>query len=249
MNEQQLQLVGDGPDRVRWSEFDADFRPRAVVRQGLGALRLFDSRGRLLDAPTADPSSIWDPCAGAGVFGSVARELFPDTLLVGSDARREELPHLEHNYHHAAIAEFAAGYLLAPQRPAWIVTNPPWSLWPELVESVWPMVELGTTLALLGPIGWGASFEHAEGLETMLKRRPVAELRIPERIRFRRGINPKNGKPYGSDHRKCAWWVFKRQARPKKSAMLLQWTTYVLPKMRDADYEWTVRPGTEYLAA
>lgn len=244
MNSEQLQIVGDGYDRVRWSEFDADFTPRAVVRQGLGALRLFDNRGRLLDAPAADPASIWDPSAGAGVFGSVAREIFPDTELVGTEPRIEERPHLEHNYDHHVIAEFAAGYPLAPARPSWIVTNPPWSRWTELVEFVWPLVELGTTLALLGPIGWGASFEAAEGLDTMLRCPPVAELRIPERIKFRRGTNPRNGKPYTSDHRKCAWWVFKRRARPKKSAMLLHWNTYVLPKMRSADYEWTVRPGT-----
>lgn len=244
---EQLQLVEDGPDRDRWSDFDADFTPPGVIRQGLAALQLLDRRGRMLDRATATPGAIWDPCAGSGAFGMVARSMFLDSVLVATEPRLEERPHLEHHYHHVCMGEFAAGWpVLAPARPSWIVTNPPWSRWTELVERAWPLVEAGALLALLGPVGWGSSFEPADGLEVLHRCRPVAELRIPHRIKFRRGTNPRTGQPYGSDHRKCAWWVFMRQ--PARRPKLLRWSTYVLPLLPKADYEWIVRPGTEYLS-
>lgn len=244
MRHEQLQLVDDGPDRARWSEFDADFTPAPVVRQGLGVLQLLDRRGRLGVQPGPEPHTIWDPCAGAGVFGMVGRSMFPAAKLVATEPRSEEHVHLERHYHHVATADFQAGYpLAAPARPSWIATNPPWSLWTELVELVWPLVEQGSLLALLGPAAWGSSFEPADGLATLMRCRPIAEFRIPHRIKFRRGINPRSGEPYGSDHRKCAWWVFQRQA--KRSSALLSWPTYVLPLMPKPAYEWIVRPGTE----
>jgi len=244
---EQLAWSMDGPDRARWSAYDADFTPVGVARQGLAAVQLFDARGRPIERPRPAPASIWDPAAGAGGFGQVAREMFPDTVLVATEVRGEERPHLEHHYDHVSIGEFAAGYPIAG-RPSLVITNPPWSAWTELVELVSPMIEAGSVLSLLGPVSWCSSFEPAGGLDVMSRiGAPMLELRIPERIKFRRGINPRNGQPYGSDNRMCAWWVWMR--RPKrKPKQLLQWSTFVLPRLPKAEYEWIVRPGTEYLA-
>lgn len=242
--------LGDGigePDRERWADHDADFTPPAVVRQGLQAI------ARELGTPTR----LWDPCAGAGVFGQVARDLYGDRIRMhATELRVEELEHLERHYDSVTIGDALEDEQSAIERvlelsPDTVATNPAWNVWTSIAEVGLANLRLGGWMALLGPVAWGSSFEPAEGLDFMVAHPPVLELRIPGRIRYRTGVNPRTGRPYGSDHRKCAWWVWLRgesaainHARAACRTSIVAWSTAVLPPLPAEALRWTTRPGT-----
>lgn len=242
-------LFGDAPDRDRWADHDADFTPPLVVRQGLTAI------ASLLGMP----SRVWDPAAGAGIFGQVAGSLWRAKLedlgvplqLYANEVREEERPHLARHYDTIAIADATTSPACADRSVAAVATNPPWNLWPSIARAGLRALDHRGWMALLGPVSWGASFEGAEALDLFVETPPILELRIPGRIRYRTGTNPRTGRAYGSDHRKCAWWVWAPDARElvrsavagMRPAAIAHWTTAVLPALPAEALRWTVRPG------
>lgn len=237
----QGDLLGDQPDRERWAAHDADFTPRGVVRQGLGLVARLSGRPRL---------TMLDPCAGAGVFGMVAREVLPAAQRFGIEAREEEREHVARWYPHGfVLGRFQdAGSPIAYGLDL-IATNPPFDQWAELLAWALGRVAPGGFVLLLGLTTWGNSDEPSERADVMRKHRPLLEARIHGRIRFRTGTNPANGKPYGTDSRKYSWWVWQRDAVLSAFEGLPTWHTTILPALPKADREWKVRPGTEELAA
>lgn len=230
----QLQIEGVEDVRARWAAFDACFTPEAIVEQGLQWAE-WHSLIRVL--------RVLDPCAGAGVFGKVARRLWPDAMVVGNEPRREEHEHLLRHYstwEHETAQEFARVSLLTypDLRYELIATNPPWgecdaaANWGDIFDAVWPLVAECGLLMLLGPSTWGHSDESSECARVFDAHVPAYQLRIRGRIAFNGGS--------GTDNRKCSWWVWCNDGVARDST-----TMVTLPALPAEARRWTVRPGTE----
>lgn len=233
-----------GPDLERLREFDADFTPTPVVRQVLEHLR---------DAFHLNPRTMLDPCAGAGVFGMVAREVWPGCKRFGIEVRVEELQELLRHYDDHALEPCEK--LLADPTAPWlmdwhggggfdlIITNPAFSLWPNIVPKMLQLLNSGGYLVLLGLCD--VLLRGEAGLDLAQSRPPWWELAIPGAIGFRGpGINPKNGKPWGTDQRSYSWEVWHADSQlegPGGPA----WYREPLPRLPAADRRWVVKPGTE----
>jgi hypothetical protein len=220
----QLQIEGIENERERWAEYDACFTPRSVVHQALSRLRSYvrlpKRHGRLLD-----------PSAGAGVFGQVARAVFPCWNLVGIEPRVEERPYLEHHYDHVVCTTAQRFATDAPFFDV-VASNPPWWCWGEVFDAVWPLVLEGGVLAFLGPSTWGHSDEASECVDVFERVCPAYQWRVRGRIAFNGGS--------GTDNRKCSWWVFVRDSIARTG-----WLTENLPALPPEARRWTTRPGTE----
>lgn len=222
----QLELGGMPDPRPRWAEYDACFTPPAVVEQLFVALRSIvdvPRRGRLLD-----------PCAGAGVFGMVARRRLRAWEIVAVEPREEERAHLEQHYD-TVVTGTAQAYGQAAHDSQFfdiVCTNPPWWCWGDIFDAVWPLVIEGGALALLGPSTWGHSDEASERIDVFERVTPAHQLRVRGRIAF-------NGSA-GTDNRKCSWWLWRNDGVARDS-----WTTLTLPALPAEARRWTTRPGTE----
>lgn len=241
------------PDRERWAEHSADFTPRPVIRQGgRAAVEIL----QIASASVPRPRTIWDPCAGAGAFAAELRNLpaFAGARWVATEMRPEEEPHLRRHYDEVIIGDACEVTRLQIGAPIDLtITNPAWSTtWPKVLRHA---VELGSRhVVFLGPISWGSSNEAAEALDVLRDIRPTALARIPGRIRFRTGINPRTNARYSADNRKCGWWMFDVLSPPPlvqiaaedgSSQLCPRWDDIVLPELPKGDREWSVRPGTE----
>lgn len=236
MNQAGFGFDDGGPDLERLREFDADFTPTPVVRQVL--LHLRDEMG-------LRPRTMLDPCAGGGVFGMVAREVWPHCLRVAIEPREEELDNLLNHYDF--VRRGGVESLETEHVVGWtegigfdlIVTNPAFSLWPGIVDDLVPNLSRFGHLVLLGLCD--VLLRGEAGLEVATRRPPSNELPIPGAIGFRGpGINPKNGKPWGTDQRSYSWWDWR-----KHDGLQPCWLRDPLPRLPSADRRWTVKPGTE----
>lgn len=240
-----MMLFDEGPDRDRWAAHDADFTPLPVIRQGLSCvLRLV----QYFSEESYKPVAACDPAAGAGAFGVVFRELLaPFCQTTGIEVREEERAHVERNYDIAVIGSFeSAVHDVALDL---VATNPPWGTrWPQIARAVIPRARV---VALLGPTTWGHSDEPAEALDLFEQHPPWCCLRVPGRVQFRTGTNPRTGTKYSADNRKVAWWVWIDDAIPLVRNVgyvvpdMPAFATITLPRLPKEDRRWTVRPGTE----
>lgn len=234
------------PDQERLRSFDADFTPEPVVAQFLGTLR---DRG-------LEPKCILDPAAGAGVFGKVARELWPNASIEAIEPRKEEAQHLERYYdivHHVEFEEAVRRGLLwcvrgmRPPRFDLIATNPPFSLWRDFVAESMPLIWTGH-LALLGLTSWGARSE--DGYELFELSPPDRQSRIPGTINFRGpGVNPDSGKKWTADSRDYCWWQWavvggRLRDRDPEDRSTMDWKSENLPRLPGHDRRWKTKPGT-----
>lgn len=230
---EQLRIDGVEDVRERWAAWEACFTPPAVVDQGW--------RWLIAHHPVRVPK-VLDPCAGAGVFGMVAKRLFTH-VGIGLEPRVEEKEHVCRHYDLPipfTVQEFAtlnAG-VTHPERFDFIVTNPPWgegeatTNWGDIFDACWPMLAADGVLAFLGPSTWGHSDESSECARIFDEHVPAYQLRIRGRIAFNGGS--------GTDNRKCSWWVWCNDGVARDSTTMI-----TLPALPAEARRWNVRPGTE----
>lgn len=222
-------------DRERQKSYAVDYTPRPVVMQGL-------RMARSLCPQLSAIRRFADPSAGAGVFGSVVRELWPyQTLLsVAVEPRVEERVHLDRHHDAVYVDTFQVCAELEDFDADLIATNPKFGLWPELVRWAWPRLSNRGVLLLYGLSTWGHSREPSESSGTFETYPPLYQMRIGGRVRHRVGLNDK-GKPFGTDSRKYSWWLWDK-SRP---GTVGRHTTIDLPQLNPHELRFTAIPGTE----
>jgi hypothetical protein len=226
----QLLIGGVEDVRARWSAWEACFTPEAVVDQGLRWAE-WHSLIRI--------STVLDPCAGAGVFGKVARRLWPEAELLAFEPRCEESEHLQRHYDAVGLMTAQQGAVTQrDERFDLVTTNPPWGEgeetqnWGDIFDAVWPLVAERGLLMLLGPSTWGHSDETSECARVFDEHVPAYQLRIRGRIAFNGGSS--------TDNRKCSWWVWCNDGVARDSTTMI-----TLPALPAEARRWNVRPGTE----
>ncbi len=244
MSEQTTLDVADGgPDRTRWAEYEADFTPPGVVRQFM--------RHLYHDHQIA-PTRILDPCAGAGVFGMVAKEVFPwldsDGNIYAIEPRVEEQENLTHNNSVVYTQTLQKVIALVPLGEFdLIITNPPFSMFPDVVRLCRPLL-VNKPKAMLCLFGL-SQYGQADGTGAALfdQHPPALKPCIRGRVKCRTGINPKTEKPYTADAREYAWWCWSASGTtPMTVGGQSAYFGYNLPALSADDRKWTIRPGTEW---
>lgn len=243
----QALLVGEEPSEERLREHQADFTPEPVVRQALSLMahRITDDDQRarrqshgLINCRRKP--RILDIGAGGGVFGKVAREIWPHAEIVAVENRPEEFGNLCRHYDEVwtmPIATFASGVVCHPGTFELVVGNPPWrSDWGDCALLGLSLLAYRGKLLLLGPSTWGHSEEGAERADVFRMQPPAAQWRIHGRIAFRGGA--------AADNRKCSWWVW-REGDEQHPLGGPCWIASDLPELPREDRRWRVRPGTE----
>ncbi len=240
----QAELDRVAHDRMRIHE--ADLTPPDMAAQACWALARYLS---------LRPARILDPTAGAGCFPMAAGAQWPGVHITGCEARFEEERHLEAwcDVHHMGDFFHFAEDGEDDKRFDLVLTNPPFTLIPDLLRACLQIVVPGGYVTFLCRMTFGDS-EEADPLF-----RPPFELthalEFAGRWRFRTGKNPKTGKPYGVDsvgYRLLVWRrpnprfhhrgsdapIFMRKLDPLPAASR-RWR-------KTASGLW-VKPGTEYL--
>jgi len=236
--EERQQREAELAERLHWAEHDADFSPPDVPRLGCYALR---------HVVGLRPASILGPCAGAGAWITAAQETWPEAQVYAVDIRAEERPHLERHVgaEHVRIGDF--------------LTTPPPGPAPELIVDNLPFSDalefMQRGLDVLAPGGFAAWFVRltlgdAEEVKAWLAAHPFAwQLDFVDRFKFRVGINPKTGKPWGVDSTGYKLIVFHKAPRWSPVFYGLR-----LPSLPPASRRWRktldgvdIRPGTEYI--
>lgn len=222
-------------ERERQKSYAVDYTPRPVVLQGL-------RMARSLCPQLSAIRRYLDPCAGAGVFGSAVRELWPDESLlsIAVEPRAEERVHLDRHHDAVYVDTFQACAELDGGEIDLIATNPKFGLWPELVRWAWPKLSDRGVLLLYGLSTWGHSREPSESSETFDRYPPSFQLRIGGRVRHRVGLNDK-GKPFGTDARKYSWWLWDKS----RTGIVGRRETIDLPQLLPNELRFTAIPGTE----
>lgn len=238
-------LIDDGHETglARLRDFEVDYTPGPVVRQGLQwaierlfsveHFRRFDLRFGLQCMRFLDPS------AGAGVFGQQLHELGHDVDLGfrwACEPRVEETGNLKRHYHEVETCRFEDADF--DDEPFDLVgTNPPFSLWSAILERSLDMVYGDGAVLLYGAIAWGQS---SEGAKVFNRFPPSRCARVVGRVHHRGpGLNPETGKKWGADQRDVCWWLWEKRRAAKT------WTTENLPELPPEARRWAVKPGTE----
>lgn len=238
----QAELDRVAHDRMRIHE--ADLTPPDMAGQACWALARYLS---------LRPARILDPTAGAAIFPASAREQWPGVEIVGCEARIEEEPHLAHNCDRYYMGDFFHIFEdpIGDGLFDLVLTNPPFTLIPDLLRACLGLVRPGGLVAFLCRMTFGDS-EEADPLF-----RPPFDLtwslEFAGRWRFRVGKNPKNGKPYGVDSVGYRLLVWRRPRHPATS-MFASVSMRKLDPLPAASRRWRktasglwVKPGTEYL--
>lgn len=229
-------------DRMRVHE--ADLSPPDMAHQACWALSRY--------LPRSPPQRILDPTAGAGAFAMAARKQWPNAHITGCEAREEEWRNVEAwcDVHHmgdffafAEDGEDDKGFDL-------VITNPPFSLIPQLLMACLDLVNPGGHVAFVCRLTYG---DNPESDATW--RRPFLLTHAFEfagRWRFRVGINPKTGKPYGVDSVGYRLLVWQRPFNNGTHRDDIQYRRLdLLPaecrRWRKTKSNLWVKPGTEYL--
>lgn len=232
-------LAAELEQRRRWAEHDADFTPPDVCRLGAWAVR---------EIIGLRPRRILGPCAGGGAWLAASREFFPDAELHAQDIREEEREHIEH--HVGAKARVRIGDFIAnPPRcaPDLILDNLPFKYALDFMQQ---------GIDELADGGWAVWFVRqtlgdADAVNEFFERHPYAyELDYVDRFKFRVGINPENGKPWGVDNVGYKLIAFHKTYKPRMHLGKR------LPSLPPDSRRWRktraaidVRPGTEYMHA
>lgn len=229
-------LIDDGHaahiDRMR--EFEVDYTPGPVVRQGLEWGLASSWRHRLPGMRFLDPS------AGAGVFGQRLGALghYPSVgMRWAVEPRAEETGNLKRHYDEVESCRFEECDDFDGEPFDVIGTNPPFSLWAMFLERALDLVSDGGMVLFYGALAWGQS---SEGARVFSRSMPSACARVVGRVHHRGpGLNPKTGKRWVGDKRDTCWWLWRRGLRQRA------WTTENLPALPAEARRWTIRPGTE----
>lgn len=234
-------------DRMRVHE--ADLSPPDMAGQSCWAIETvmggrWDEKG---------PARVLDPTCGAGIFPAAARAQWPGAEIVGCEARIEEEPHVAHNCNRYYIGDFFSIFQDRGGEGLFdlVITNPPFSLIVELLPRCLELVRPGGLVAFVCRLTWGDKPEADQ-----LWRPPFALTSVMEfagRWRFRVGLNPKTGKPYGVDSVGYRLLIWRRDER-QPAETVLSIPSHRLDLLPAACRRWRktagglwVKPGTEYL--
>ena len=224
MSQEELDMDGGGPDLKRMRQYEVDYTPEPVVRQALEKLK---NHG-------LNPGDILDPSAGHGVFGVVSDELWPGAWTYAVELREEEKDHLTQLYSMVSIQNFLS--FDTHMKFDLCTSNIPFSFFEKFVPRALDFSEI---VMFLGPSDLGHSQDGAKFFEQYC---PTHQWRIPGRISFRGpGLNPKTGKPWGSDQRNCSWWIWEKGFRIGNGG---RWVCETLPILSAHDRAWREIPGS-----
>jgi hypothetical protein len=229
MNAQLLSLPRPTRRPKEWDRYEAYFTPLPVVMQGLRSIASL--LPRVIDPGRGRPFLILDLGAGAGGFGQVARDLWPEAELVAVEARASEAVHLRRHYDHVIIDDATTCRLPSADL---VVSNPPFSLARRLAERGLDVVRPGGLVPFLTRQTWG----DADDVEELLRLRPPAvEMTIGGRVSMAAACEDTK------DHFGYQWLVW-GGPRPAGSP----WPRLLLPRLDKGSLGWSARPGTGRLA-
>lgn len=242
----------------RWDIYSAWFTPCDLAEQGQwGAAQL-----------GVQPDRVIDLGAGAGGITSRLRRVYPHAVIVAIETREEEREHLERWADIVIIGDFRD---LDPSDPrlgkagerVLVTGNPPYTDTAEHREKARHLVSTAedtrdldlTTQAIRWAFGVGTwvffllrkSYEEGEAACAFFRpaseggRPPIADLRIPGRANFRRGVNDRGSQLAGDfiGHRWVLW---------KPGTHGWCWVSATLPLLPSASLSYVMRPGTELAA-
>ena len=128
-----------------------------------------------------------------------------------------------------------------------MVTNPAFSLTLKLLPKLLAKVRAGGFIVLLGLNELGSRGGASRDLWDLYP--PFEQWRIFGTLRFRNGINPDTGRPWGTDMRSYSWWVWRADGRGGALPLDIHdptaRRTVELPKLPAPLRRWTVIPGRE----
>lgn len=245
-NREREQAEAEAAQRRRWAEHDADFTPPDVCRLGAWAVRRYIFNARQLQRICGRPARILGPCAGAGPWLAACREFFPEAELRAMDIREEERPHLTHHVgaENVQIGDFLQWKPEEHERPDLILDNLPFKLALEFLRHGQDVLAPGGVAVWFVRLTLG----DRDAVNDWLEANPYSHrFEFVDRFKFRVGINPKTGEPWGVDSTGYKMLAFVKGARAD---------TYVgkrLPSLPAESRRWRktrtgedVRPGTEY---
>lgn len=223
----EFSISHGGPDPAYIADKDTGLTPTPVVRQGLEWLR---------DGYGLQPKTMLDPSAGYGVFGMVAREVWPEVESWGVEKHGDCLLDLTRNYIHPLgmpLEElgfyFGEGFIGPFDL---IATNPPFSIVHEWIPKLRNLLTPDGVLCLLLPNGYGQRGE--EKAEIFERDIPFRQLRISGPIEFK-------GPTQGADQRDYSWWMWNHANRSQSP----EWNCTQLPRLPSSDRKWLTAPGAE----
>lgn len=211
---------------------EADFTALPVVRQFFDSLRV-------------KPTRYVDGFSGPGGFGLVCGEMFPGCERLGVDKFDDDWESMCRNYSAAYVGDSLE--LIRKHEPPYdmmsdlIGGNPAFSCAADFCRLVLEerCLTVDGLLFILQTDDFGQ--RSADKVRLFEDHTPILQMRIPGTLKFRTGINPKNGKPWTTDTRSYSWWVWSARPNRKKS-----WRCINLPPLPKADREWSIRPGEEW---
>ena len=256
MPEQQPDFGFDaGHNHDRDREHEVDRTPPAVVLQGLNRLCGHYWHDLAWAGGDDNPVHVLDPCAGSGVFAQQFRRSawvhggVSEFVIEGVERRAEEADYLDRHHACFVIADVIEFLGLLPDGKGMegihlAVGNPAFSLFtpkegPSLIDALMPKMAPGGVIMMLGLNDLGS--RGSASRELFQRHPPVRQMRIGGTLKFRNGLNPKNGKPYGCDTRSYSWWVWQRMEYRSDNS----WTTEDLPCLSAAERQWKTLPGRE----
>ena len=233
----------EGHDEERARSHEVDPTPAAVVAQGLSTF----ARRHLRRLAQRHSVRLLDPCAGSGVFGQQAHRVFDGAERTAVEIRPEEEPWLRRNYDKYRIGN--ALELVPQMGPSFDLasTNPAFTLTIELLPLLLACVRAGGHVLLFGLNELGS---RGAASRALWRRYPPREQwRVFGTIKFRNGINPSTGKPWGADMRSYSWWLWESDgnggARPYDVDDTTARRTIELPELDSALRRWSTVPGRE----
>lgn len=239
--EAQDALERQAHDRMRVHE--ADLSPPDMGGQTCWGLARYIPR-----LQGSNVRRVLDCTGGSGTFPMAARDQWPGAHITACEARGEEEPHLRHHAHEVHMGDFFE----APVSGDYdlVVTNPPFSLIPLLLLRCLELVVPGGFVAFVVRMTWG----DAADTDPLWHDPPVlASHEFAGRWRFRVGLNPKTGKPYGVDsvgYRLLIW----QRPEPRYPVRPCSIRMVRMPLLTAQSRRWRktasglwVKPGTEYL--
>lgn len=245
-------LAAELEQRRRWAEHDADFTPPDVCRLGAWAVRkyIWDRVLRAMRIRRRKRGRILGPCAGAGPWLAACREFFPEAELRAMDIREEEREHLAH---HVGAENVQIGDFLQwrpetdDERPDLILDNLPFKYALEFLQHGQDVLAPGGVAVWFVRLTLG----DRDAVNDWIEANPYSHrFEFVDRFKFRVGINPETGKPWGVDNVGYKMLGFTEGEHPET------YTGKRLPSLPPESRRWRktragidVRPGTEYLHA
>jgi len=183
--------------------------------QGRGAERIEDDAyetpswcvDRLLESPLVADIAVlknWmEPCAGEGAIIRAVNALVPRVSWWAVELREECREPLGQLVSTPIICDYVR-YAESVREVAnldVIISNPPYSVAQQVIEASLPLARWVIMLLRV-------NFQASDERHSFMRQYPPDVLVLPNRPRFRTGINPKNGKVWSSDATEYAWFCW-----------------------------------------